>query len=221
MLDRQEHLRRHFAAGADTPEDSPRLFDVVHAAEALRPAFYCALRDTLFAADIETAARISSAGARRRRVATARGELFDTSGTMSGGGRAVRRSGMAGAAPATVEDDPRAARAELEQLAERYERLRSAETDLAGRLRALGDEAAQKRLAQQKLAIDAENDRQILGDLRAERAAATEKAQMSRAEAEGAIESLRAKRSRYEAHYYDAKVFIIFCFLNIFVCGEI
>ena len=52
----------------------------------MRPAFYQYLRDTLVAEDMNQARRIAF-GARRYRVVTLSGELIETSGAMSGGGR--------------------------------------------------------------------------------------------------------------------------------------
>jgi structural maintenance of chromosome 4 len=57
------------------------------------PAFYSALRDTLVADTIEDANRISGQGPGRRwRVVSLQGEVVETSGTMSGGGRKIRLS---------------------------------------------------------------------------------------------------------------------------------
>ena len=77
-----------------TPEDAPRLFDLVKAKEdKFRPAFYHAMQDTLVATDLAQANRIAY-GAKRWRVVTLDGELIDKSGTMSGGGTTVKRGGM-------------------------------------------------------------------------------------------------------------------------------
>ena len=55
------------------------------------PAFYFALMDTLIADNIETATRISSSGKTRWRVVTLKGEVVDTSGSMTGGGNTQRK----------------------------------------------------------------------------------------------------------------------------------
>jgi chromosome segregation ATPase len=71
-----------------SPEDAPRLIDLVTVNdENVKPAFYSVLRETLFADNIEAATRISGTGRDRWRVVTAKGELVEISGTMSGGGR--------------------------------------------------------------------------------------------------------------------------------------
>lgn len=69
------------------PENAPRLFDLIRIEDQrLRGVFYFALRDTLVARDLDQATRISY-GARRWRVVSERGDVIETSGTMSGGGR--------------------------------------------------------------------------------------------------------------------------------------
>uniref|UniRef100_A0AC35GPB2 Structural maintenance of chromosomes protein n=1 Tax=Panagrolaimus sp. PS1159 TaxID=55785 RepID=A0AC35GPB2_9BILA len=78
-----------------TPEDAPRLFDLIECGnnEEIKLAFYFCLRDTLIVDDIVTARRISSLwGANKRfRVVTKNGEVVDITGTLTGGGNAVRR----------------------------------------------------------------------------------------------------------------------------------
>eukprot|EP00090_Calanus_glacialis_P026751 TRINITY_DN42055_c0_g1_i1.p1 TRINITY_DN42055_c0_g1~~TRINITY_DN42055_c0_g1_i1.p1 ORF type:complete len:1294 (+),score=513.23 TRINITY_DN42055_c0_g1_i1:38-3919(+) len=71
----------------DTPMGVPRLFDLITVAdERYRSAFYHYIRDTLVATDMDQATKVAY-GARRFRVVTLGGELIETSGTMSGGGR--------------------------------------------------------------------------------------------------------------------------------------
>ncbi|NP_001027927.1 structural maintenance of chromosomes protein 4 [Takifugu rubripes] len=73
-----------------TPEESPRLFDMVRVKdESVRPAFYFALRDTLVAQDMEQA-RIAFQKDRRWRVVTLKGQIIEMAGTMTGGGRVMK-----------------------------------------------------------------------------------------------------------------------------------
>ncbi|WFD30481.1 Structural maintenance of chromosomes protein 4 [Malassezia sp. CBS 17886] len=107
-----EHLRKHNLGRANfillqslnvkeqamaplrTPENAPRLFDLVTPRECrFAPAFYHQLRDTLVAKDLDQANRIAY-GAKRWRVVTEDGQLIDKSGTMSGGGSRAARGGM-------------------------------------------------------------------------------------------------------------------------------
>uniref|UniRef100_H3C4R3 Structural maintenance of chromosomes protein n=1 Tax=Tetraodon nigroviridis TaxID=99883 RepID=H3C4R3_TETNG len=74
-----------------TPEESPRLFDMVRFKdESVRPAFYFALRDTLVAQDMEQATRIAFQKDRRWRVVTLKGQIIEMAGTMTGGGRVMK-----------------------------------------------------------------------------------------------------------------------------------
>ncbi|VDK87007.1 unnamed protein product [Litomosoides sigmodontis] len=92
VLDKQEKLRPYMAKLRSTPENAPRLFDLIRVADpAVLPAFYFALRDTLVADDITTATRIGMGGTKRYRVVTLKGEVVETSGSMTGGGRSERR----------------------------------------------------------------------------------------------------------------------------------
>ena len=83
---------KHFAKRMEpmsTPGNVPRLFDLITVAEErYRPGFYRYLQDTLVADNIDIA-RKAAYGARRFRVVTLVGEVIETSGTMSGGGRKV------------------------------------------------------------------------------------------------------------------------------------
>ncbi|XP_075152440.1 structural maintenance of chromosomes 4-like protein gluon [Haematobia irritans] len=77
-----------------TPENAARLYDLVRVDdERVLPAFYFALRNTLVSTDLEQGTRIAY-GAKRFRVVTLNGDLIETSGTMSGGGRTQIRGKM-------------------------------------------------------------------------------------------------------------------------------
>ncbi|KAF4974463.1 hypothetical protein FZEAL_8634 [Fusarium zealandicum] len=89
-----DKLRTRDMSPIQTPENAPRLFDLVKAQDdKFRPAFYHAMQDTLVAMDLAQANRIAY-GAKRWRVVTLEGELIDKSGTMSGGGTTVKRGLM-------------------------------------------------------------------------------------------------------------------------------
>lgn len=79
---------------SNSPENAARLYDLVRIEdERLTAAFYFALRDTLVANDMDQATRIAY-GKKRYRVVTLKGDLIETSGTMSGGGRTQFRGKM-------------------------------------------------------------------------------------------------------------------------------
>ncbi|KAJ2682140.1 Structural maintenance of chromosomes protein 4, partial [Coemansia spiralis] len=87
-------LRKSGAGQVATPEDVPRLFDLITPADSkYLPAFYHALGDTVVAKDMEQARRVAY-GRRRFRVVTLEGNVLEASGTMSGGGSRVARGAM-------------------------------------------------------------------------------------------------------------------------------
>ena len=77
----------------ETPENVPRLFDLINATDGkFRPAFYHSIQNTLVTKDLAQANRIAY-GAKRWRVVTLDGQLIDKSGTISGGGN-TRKKGL-------------------------------------------------------------------------------------------------------------------------------
>nr|CAD7204464.1 unnamed protein product [Timema douglasi] len=84
-LEKQERWRQYCNQKIKTPENVPRLFDLIQVQdEQLKTAFYFALRDTLVAQDLEQATRIAY-GAERHRVVTLGGELIELSGAVCSG----------------------------------------------------------------------------------------------------------------------------------------
>jgi structural maintenance of chromosome 4 len=82
-------------ASVETPENAPRLFDqIAPSSFAIPPALFLAVGNTLVAPDLETATRWAYDFSKRWRVVTLDGKLIESSGTMSGGGKTVRRGGM-------------------------------------------------------------------------------------------------------------------------------
>jgi len=78
----------------ETPEGAPRLFELISPSDfSVTPAIFLAVGNTLVAPDLETASRWAY-NKKRWRVVTLDGKLIDTAGTMSGGGKGVRRGGM-------------------------------------------------------------------------------------------------------------------------------
>ena len=79
-----------------TPENVPRLFDLITPKdEKFRIAFYFALRNTVVAKDMDQATRVAfGKDGSRWRVVTLNGEVIETSGSMSGGGKVAYRGGM-------------------------------------------------------------------------------------------------------------------------------
>lgn len=93
-LEKQQRFIAQCNRKITTPENVSRLFDLIKVEDPqVLPAFYYGLHDTLVANDLNQATRIAY-GAKRWRVVTLKGELIETSGTMSGGGRTVSRGRM-------------------------------------------------------------------------------------------------------------------------------
>jgi structural maintenance of chromosome 4 len=95
-LDQMQEWTAKMSAAVNPPAGAPRLFDLINIAdEALRPAFYMALRDTLVADTLDQAVKIAYQGDRAVwRVVTQDGKLVDTSGAMSGGGKDMKSGAM-------------------------------------------------------------------------------------------------------------------------------
>lgn len=131
LLDKVAYMGDKLAKPFAPPPGTQRLFDLVTPkpdaaatkptaasggaaglAARLRTAFYFALRDTLVAPTIDDAVKIAYRPGDRtvlHRVVTLGGELIDNSGTMSGGGRSVRRGGMSSSAGPAVSAEEMAA----------------------------------------------------------------------------------------------------------------
>ncbi|XP_049547836.1 structural maintenance of chromosomes protein 4 [Anopheles darlingi] len=93
-LEKIQQYQQHCHSRIETPENVPRLFDLIRVEdERVLPAFYFALRDTLVAENLDQGQRIAY-GRRRYRVVTLGGDVIETSGTMSGGGRSQQRGRM-------------------------------------------------------------------------------------------------------------------------------
>ncbi|KAK9460106.1 RecF/RecN/SMC [Lipomyces oligophaga] len=121
-----------------TPENVPRLFDLVRPKEEqFAQAFYSVMFDTLVARDMAQANRIAY-GKKRWRVVTLDGKLIDTAGTMSGGGSKVSKGLMRSKLAEVIsdkqlkkiEDEYARAEEELEAAASRVNSMEDALRDL-------------------------------------------------------------------------------------------
>jgi structural maintenance of chromosome 4 len=87
----------------ETPDNAPRLFDIITPCNyAVVPALFLAVQNTLVAPDLETGSRWAFESGARWRVVTEDGQVIDTAGTMTGGGRQVARGRMRVAVSALV-----------------------------------------------------------------------------------------------------------------------
>merc|ERR1711920_1159753 len=89
ILEKQKHLNAKLDDKFQTPENVPRLFDLVRIPEEkTRVAFYAGLGDCLVVNNVEQATRIAynRENTRFRKVVTIGGTVIQESGTISGGG---------------------------------------------------------------------------------------------------------------------------------------
>ena len=162
LLDR---LARRDLSQIQTPENVPRLFDLVKPKDVkFSPAFFSVMQNTLVAENLEQANRIAY-GARRWRVVTLDGQLIDVSGTMSGGGTRVARGGMSSKIVADTSKEQVAKldvdRNEMEQKFQQHqEQLR----ELEQAVKASQEEIPKIDTQMQKLSLEIESYERNLAD---------------------------------------------------------
>lgn len=149
-----------------TPENAPRLFDLVQAKEdKFRPAFYHAMQDTLVATDLAQANRIAY-GAKRWRVVTLDGELIDKSGTMSGGGTTVKRGLMSSKLVSDVSKDQVAKlESDRDGWEAKFQEFQEYQRECETRLRELNEQIPQLDTKMQKLNLEIESAERNVADL--------------------------------------------------------
>ncbi|KAB0799073.1 hypothetical protein PPYR_06953 [Photinus pyralis] len=161
-LEKQEHLRGRAESSIVTPENVPRLFDLVKIADdRIKPAFYYALRDTLVANDLDQASRIAY-GKQRYRVVTLTGQLIETTGTMSGGGKTVSRGRMGQSVAVSTTDPKDVQRMEetLQNMEERIRILRQEQENCEAIINTLEPEVKQMETDVHKFTIELESSKQ-------------------------------------------------------------
>ncbi|XP_062181355.1 structural maintenance of chromosomes protein 4 [Phragmites australis] len=140
ILDKQTHLLHRVKEKVKTPEGVPRLFDLVKVKdEKLKLAFVHALGNTVVANDLDQASRIAYSAAKEfRRVVTLDGELFEASGTMSGGGKKAQRGMMGTSIRESVSEEAiKNAENDLNKLVEELNMLREKMNDAKRNYRSL------------------------------------------------------------------------------------
>ncbi|XP_015597298.1 structural maintenance of chromosomes protein 4 [Cephus cinctus] len=155
-LEKQQPLLQQCRQKIQTPENVPRLFDLIKVEdERVLPAFYYGVRNTLVAKDLEQATRVAY-GAQRHRVVTLKGELIETSGTMSGGGRTVLKGRMG---QSVVRSEPSAADIEklekdLEIVYQECNSLRAKQQPLEGQIQTLSNALKDMTMDKEKFTIE-------------------------------------------------------------------
>jgi structural maintenance of chromosome 4 len=209
LLDR---LRSRDMSPVQTPENVPRLFDLVKPKdEKLRPAFYQVLTNTLVAEDLDQAERIAY-GAKRWRVVTLDGKLIDTAGTMSGGGSRVVKGKMSSKLASDVSKDQVS---KLEQdrdtLEQTFVEFQQEQRHLETALRDLNHQIPELDTKTQKLALELDSfDRNIadcerrIKELNSERTSTkSDKGRVS--SLEKSIASLEKETSKLHAETADVE----------------
>jgi structural maintenance of chromosome 4 len=151
-----EKLPKRNLEKIQTPEDVPRLFDLVKFKhEKFAPAFYSVLADTLVAKDAEQARRIAYGG-KRWRVVSLQGMLIDKSGTMSGGGQ-ISKGKMKSRVESTISDsEMQRLEKELEDREAKYRKAESTLTMMETMLVELKEKKPQLELQISKLNLEIE-----------------------------------------------------------------
>jgi structural maintenance of chromosome 4 len=152
LLDRLPHRD---LSPIQTPENVPRLFDLVKSRDAkFRPAFYSVMQNTLVAESLEQANRIAY-GQKRWRVVTLEGQLIDKSGTMSGGGTRVMKGAMSSKLVASVSKD-QVSKMEVDRdaLERQLQAHLKQQRELNDTLRELNEQLPQLETMTQKLSME-------------------------------------------------------------------
>ncbi|CAH0051013.1 unnamed protein product [Clonostachys solani] len=161
-----DKLRSRDMSPIQTPEDAPRLFDLIQSKDKkFLPAFYQAMQDTLVAADLAQANRIAY-GARRWRVVTLAGELIDKSGTLSGGGNIARRGLMSSKLVAdTTKEQVTKLEEDRDHWQSRLQELQEYQRECETRLREINDKLPQLDTKMQKLSLELGSSTRNIADL--------------------------------------------------------
>ena len=157
-LDELKYLDKYIEMGFKTPKGALRLLDLVKPKhKRFDRAFFFALRNTLVTDNLDTATKIAFSGKdgkARFRVVTLKGQLIDTTGTMSGGGRA--RKGRMGSAVVDNEAALQHSNAEAEfQTAEReLKKLKTLKSKLEKQAKTLKKNRQKLQLKLSKLKME-------------------------------------------------------------------
>jgi structural maintenance of chromosome 4 len=162
LLDR---LARRDLSPIDTPENVPRLFDLVKSKDAkFGPAFYSVMQNTLVAKDLEQANRIAY-GAKRWRVVTLDGQLIDVSGTMSGGGTRVAKGGMSSKLVAeTSKEQVQKYEADRDMMEQKFQEFQDKQRDLEAKLKDKSEQIPKLETQVQKINLEIESCNRNLAD---------------------------------------------------------
>nr|CAB3464830.1 unnamed protein product [Digitaria exilis] len=171
ILEKQTHLLNKSKEKVKTPEGVPRLFDLVKVKdEKLKLAFFHVLGNTVVANDLDQASRIAyNAPKEFRRVVTLGGELFEKSGTMSGGGKRVQRGMMGTAIRESISEEAiKNAENDLNKLVDELNMLREKINDARKHYRSMEEAKSrlEMELAKAKKEVESMNAQYIYNENR-------------------------------------------------------
>ena len=160
-----DRLARRDLSPIETPENVPRLFDLVKTKDdSFRPAFFSVLQNTLVAKDLKQANSIAY-GARRWRVVTLDGQLIDVSGTMSGGGTRVAKGGMSSKLVAdTTKEQVTRLEVDRDQLEAGLKSIQEQQRTFEGSLKELRSQIPRVETSIQKLGLEIQSLDKNLAD---------------------------------------------------------
>lgn len=149
----------------DTPENVPRLYDLVKPKDArFSPAFYNVLQNTLVAKDLQHANRIAY-GEKRWRVVTLDGQLIDKSGTMTGGGTTVSKGRMSSKLVAeTSRDQVSKLETDRDTQERTYQEFQTQQRELQASLRDLKERIPEAEVMISKIELELESSTRHLAD---------------------------------------------------------
>lgn len=162
-----DKLRDRSLAPIQTPENAPRLFDLVKPQhDRFLPAFYHAMQDTLVAVDLAQANRIAY-GAKRWRVVTLAGELIDKSGTMSGGGTTVKKGLMSSKLSSDITKEQVAKlEADRDTWEAKFQEFQDYQRECENRMKEINDEIPALETKIQKIGLEVESATRNVADLK-------------------------------------------------------
>jgi structural maintenance of chromosome 4 len=162
LLDR---LSKMDLSPIQTPENVPRLFDLVKSRDLrFAAAFYSVMHNTLVAKDLEQANRIAY-GAKRWRVVTLDGQLIDVSGTMSGGGTRVAKGAMSSKVVAeTSKEQVQKLEGDRDELERQFEAFQAKQRELEASLKEKQEEIPKLETEIQKINLEIDSSRRNLAD---------------------------------------------------------
>lgn len=138
ILDKLRYLESRMNARNN---DGTRLFDLIEVDdERNRLAFYFALRDTLVARTLEEARRLAFKPTKLNRVVTLEGELIESSGAMTGGGREPPRFKLGSKSCNSPSSNAQYTPEEIERLARHVDGLTAEKEACEARADALSSE---------------------------------------------------------------------------------